>query len=158
METIRVSIYLDDYVLDTLQSFGELGEVTDKILADCMSDIDITSLPSAPPPGKYTKRVELFVSNKDYIELSNMYGRMSKKISLRRVLYWFVDNQMYTVYEGYELKNDSIRQKRYLAKLTDFKKFIDKLRRYFCSDECCDSLEADINIALEEVSGGKHLQ
>ena len=152
MAAIKISIYMDDYVLDVLKAFGELNEVVNKVLDACIDTVDLTELPSCPPLTKDTHRVDVIVTNQTYIDLSEMYGRNSKKFSLRRLLYWFVENSKYEEYEGFvPVQREDVRRTKYMIRACDFKKFVRLLRRYYCSDATCDNLEQALDAVIGEL-------
>ena len=93
---MEFSIYLHDYVIDILHYFGNLEEVINKMLNDLFAaGIDITNKPK-PPNRDDAKRLTVRVTNSEYLKLINLFGINSSVISLRRLLYWFVDNSVYT--------------------------------------------------------------
>lgn len=147
-----VSVYLDNYVLDGLTLFGPLSEVVDKVLTCCISDVDVSELPKAPPITPETRRVNITVTNEEFLMLSDTYGATSKKVSLRRILYWFVDNAMYENYDCFEVnQSKDNRRFRYITRLNDFESFVDKLEKHYCSTDTCVELRSAINKAIGEL-------
>ena len=90
-----MSIYLSDEIADVLKCFGELSEVTNRILkAGSDGVIDIMHKPKIPDKkgGQYYK---IIIEDPDYLELLDTFGPKSSVISIRRLLYWFVENGIY---------------------------------------------------------------
>ena len=94
---MRVSVYLHQSILDELTCYGDLDEVVDKILT--LGERGIIDLENRPPcrPRADAKRVTVNVHNSYYITLVRSYPPKSSQISLRRILYWFVENDMCTL-------------------------------------------------------------
>ena len=90
-----ISIYLHRPIVETLRCFGTLTEVVDKILsAGDDGTIDIMDKPPAPDRNG-AGRYDIDVTNENYLSLLETFSINSPKISIRRLLYWFVDNEMY---------------------------------------------------------------
>ena len=53
--------------------------------------MDKPVIPNRDGASRYT----VDVTNDDYIQLVRMYPENSVRVSLRRLLYWFVENEMY---------------------------------------------------------------
>ena len=81
--------------MDILQCYGSITDVTNRIL-ECGAEglFDIMDKPT-PPPKENGHQVIIDVTEPTYLELVDMYSIRSSRISLRRLLYWFVDNEMY---------------------------------------------------------------
>lgn len=93
---MQLTIYLSDVVYDVLKCYGRLDEVVNKILeAGAEGVIDIMNKPtvSEKRDGHYYK---INITEPCYISLLEMYGTKSSRISLRRLLYWFVENEVYS--------------------------------------------------------------
>ncbi len=90
-----MSIYLSDDVANVLRCYGTLNDVVNKILvAGAEGAIDIMQKP------KITERkgghyYQIRIGEPNYLSLIDIYGASSSKISLRRLLYWFVENEVY---------------------------------------------------------------
>ena len=87
---MRLSVYLHTYVTDTLRMFGDLNDVVDRILCE----VDVEDKPECPDRNG-ANRYNIDVINEEYLALIELHGNRSKNISLRRLLYWFVDNEIY---------------------------------------------------------------
>lgn len=119
---MRMSVYLHDEIYSVLRCFGNLDEVTNKILdAASSGEFDVENKPKVIERSG-ARRYDIDVQNNDYLELYAI-RRNSPSISLRRLLYWFVENEMYE-YLGWEVKSeykDAAYEKR--------KKLITKIRQ-----------------------------
>lgn len=91
---MRVSVYIHQSILDELSCYGELDDVVDKILT--LGENGVIDLENKPPcrPRTDAKRVTIDIHNAYYITLVRSYPRNSSLVSLRRLLYWFVENDM----------------------------------------------------------------
>jgi hypothetical protein len=89
------SIYLHKEIVNVLRSFGDLDIVVNQILAyGAEGYYEVTDKPPAPPrdmAGRYT----ISITDENYLQLLEIYPVNSPKISIRRLLYWFVENEMY---------------------------------------------------------------
>ena len=91
--TVTVRLHEDYY--NVLRTFGELNDVVNAILNHCSAgDISCMDKPQAPSLVG-TARYEVDITNEDYIKLLKTYGQRSQRVSLRRLLYWFVDMEVY---------------------------------------------------------------
>lgn len=92
---MRFSIYLSNDIIDILQCYGSITNVTNRIL-ECGAEglFDIMDKPT-PPPKENGHQVIIDVTEPTYLELVDVYSIRSSRISLRRLLYWFVENEMY---------------------------------------------------------------
>ena len=95
------SVYLHKYVVDTLCLFGDLSVVVNRILQEAADGkIDIIDRPaciSRDGAGRYN----IAINQQDYLELLQCYSVNSPKISIRRIIYWFVD---FAIYEQLDWK------------------------------------------------------
>lgn len=90
------SIYLHRPVAETLLLFGDtLEDSINRILDVCAEGrIDLMDKPACPDRTG-AMRYNIDIKNAYYLDLYNYYPVNSSKISLRRLLYWFVDNEIY---------------------------------------------------------------
>lgn len=90
-----MSVYLHQYVVNTLTLFGDLSDVANNILqAGADGKIEILDRPpciNRDGCGRYN----VDITQQDYLELLQCYPMNSPKISIRRLLYWFVDFAVY---------------------------------------------------------------
>lgn len=93
---LKVHVNLDQTTHDILLAFGKnLSEVVNKILDEYSEgNIDIVNKPMAPSLDG-TRRYTVTIQNEEYEEMYLRYGPTSPFISLRRLLYWFVDEEIY---------------------------------------------------------------
>lgn len=91
---MRISIYLHQYVVDILGQYGELQDVINKILNE--ASVGKFSFEDKPACASRdgASRYDVDVTNKEYLELIMTYPTNSPRISLRRLVYWFVDNEI----------------------------------------------------------------
>lgn len=91
-----ITVYLHDEILTALQHFGTLEEVANRIVDAAVNGVfDSESLEKCPPAGTNTRKYTVNITNREYIEHRNMLGAKSSKVSLRRMLYHFVNNELY---------------------------------------------------------------
>lgn len=127
-----LSVYLSSEIKNILSCYGSLDEVVNKILmAGSQGLIDIMEKPPAPEKkgGTYYR---INIEEPDYISLIETYGAKSSRISLRRLLYWFVENEIYEEL-GWEPSEEFVEEKRnkkYEA-ITELKQALFKIRQYF---------------------------
>ena len=90
-----ISIYLHKEIANTLKTFGTLEEVVNKILiAGAEGNYDITDKPNCVSR-EGARRYEINITEPEYLELLKTFPINSSRISLRRLLYWFVENEIY---------------------------------------------------------------
>lgn len=96
MRTIDVRLHKE--YADILMAFGTLNEVVDILLSYVENgEIDMESLPQ-PPPKDGCSKYMIIVNNAYYENELDTYTTRSSKLSLRRLLYWFVDNEMWEMF------------------------------------------------------------
>lgn len=92
---MKLSIQLHPYIVDTLKMYGELDDVVNKILdASEEGHFDVSGKPDCEDR-QGCSRYEVRIRNETYLSMLKVHGVRSKNISLRRLIYWFVDNEMY---------------------------------------------------------------
>ena len=92
---MKVSIYLHKEIYNTLKMFGDLNDVINKVLeAGAQGNFDVTDKPNSIDRIG-AKRFNVTITEPDYLGLLEIYPINSSKISLRRLLYWFVENEIY---------------------------------------------------------------
>lgn len=118
-----LSVYLHKDRADVLKTFGTLDEVVNRILDACDEGaFDIEGKPECEPRDG-AARYNIKITNESYINMLQSFGVKSKRISLRRLLYWFVDNEVYDEL-GWETVNEyvdssSIKINKIIDDLTD---------------------------------------
>lgn len=93
---MKIKVCIDKDVYERLISFGDISDVVNRILAEGEAgNIQIFDLPSTPlaNPSRYT----VDITNTYYLELYATYGPTCTRISLKRIIQYFVD------IEGYNL-------------------------------------------------------
>lgn len=148
-----VSVYLSDDVKDILSCYGNLNDVVNKILeAGAQGVIDIMCKPTAPDKtgGHY---YAIYVKEPNYIELIETYGTKSSKVSLRRLLYWFVENEIYAElgWEPNEIFVNTTDNKSYDA-LMELKNVLYKTSKHFPAHKTeFDQFKNLLNTIEEEI-------
>jgi hypothetical protein len=90
-----LSVYLHRDRVDVLKMFGDLNDVINRILDESdEGHFDIMNKP-IPPSREGAARYNVVINNENYLHMLKMFGIKSKQISLRRLVYWFVDNEIY---------------------------------------------------------------
>lgn len=104
---MKLSIYLHSDIVDVLKTYGKLDDVVNSMLdAADEGEFEIENKPSCRPrdgAGRY----DINVTNATYLSLLNTYGVKSKAISLRRLIYWFVENEIFNEI-GWDTVNDYV--------------------------------------------------
>lgn len=96
---IKVNVTISEEYYKILRLFGTMDEVVQKalVLAE-RGEIDFEDCPYVQQYGRL-KHVVVTVDNPYYETLRSLYGATSTKISINRLLYYIVDNELYEVYE-----------------------------------------------------------
>lgn len=130
------SIYLHKEIAETLMCYGDLSEVVNRILNLAEEGAyDIIDLPSCQPRDGAT-RYNIDVTSEYYNSLVATFPANSARISLRRLLYWFVEQEMYDQLEWVpNAAYESSDKKRILKKLSKARSDLSKLTRILNSDE-----------------------
>lgn len=103
---MRISVYLSDSIINELTSYGPLDEVVDNILQlGETGQIDLEQRPKCKNR-EHDRRVDIDVTNMYYLELMTHYPPNSSNISLRRLLYWFVENDLCSMLTPSNVQND----------------------------------------------------
>lgn len=93
---MKITVYLSYPVIEVLTCLGpSLDDVVNKILA--YGEQGLFDIENKPPVGAKTggKRCKINVTNQHYIDLLATLGEKSNHISLRRLLHWFVEEEIY---------------------------------------------------------------
>lgn len=124
-------IYLHRPIVAVLKCYGELDEVINRVLSEAANGkFDIMDKPAAPPrqgAGVYA----INITEPNYLELIKVYSIYSPKVSLRRILYWFVENEIYNELD-WEIVNNYVdkSQKIFTNKLNIIVDELEKATRY----------------------------
>ena len=130
------SVYLHKNVSEILMCYGELSEVVNRILSLAEEGvIDIVDMPRCQPRVGAT-RYDIDITSEYYLSLAKTFPPNSSRISLRRLLYWFVESEVYDEL-GWTVKSqyDSDEKRRILRKLTTIKSDMAKLTRMLNMEE-----------------------
>lgn len=101
-----VSIYLERYAIDVMECYGTINDVVNRMLDAADGDTcDVFDKPSAGPRTIDSVRVDIDVTNDDYLQLMDTFPSNSPRISLRRYIHWFIDNEM-PQFLGWEVVNE----------------------------------------------------
>lgn len=93
------SIYLHKHIAETLTCYGDLSEVVNKILETSEQGIfDVVDMPKCESREGATRYL-INITNETYLQLVASFPPNSPRISIRRLLYWFVEQEMYEVLE-----------------------------------------------------------
>lgn len=89
-----MSVYIERYALDVIKCFGKVDDVINRMLdAATGEEFDVFDKPSAGPRSD-SVRVNVNIVNEEYIALVESMPANSPRISLRRYVHWFIDNEM----------------------------------------------------------------
>lgn len=148
---MKTSIYLHRYIYDILRQFGEINDVVNRLLdAGSTGELDIYSKPPCPKPGRECSRYEIDITNTDYLKMKSIMGANSNFISLRRLLYWFVEHEIYVDLGWRTVKYVNKNTLAAINKLKKAKELIDNAM--FVVDERSKQLQIEgISTKLGEV-------
>ena len=126
----QYNVYLHKYVRDILSQFGDVNAVVNHIVDEAMAGrINLYGLDKAPARSSGDMCQYTFtIANEQYNELVDAHGPRSSLVSLRRIIYTFVDNEMYV-----DLGWKTIHQPNvdaYTASLTRLADTVRKLGEY----------------------------
>lgn len=136
------SIYLHKPIAQTLKCFGELSDVVNRILAaGSEGSFDLVDCPPCPSREGAT-RYNIDVTDETYISLVESFPMNSSRISLRRILYWFVENEFYDVLEWVPVNNYKDEEKvKLLNKISSIYSQLHKLKLKLNSSTEDDALK-----------------
>lgn len=91
------NLYIHPSAADVLYCFGEIGDVVNRIIDELYArNVDIESCCREPAPDQSgCRHYKVDIKNADYEALRAAYPAKSSKVSLRRLVNWFVVNEMY---------------------------------------------------------------
>lgn len=94
-----ITISLDDFTANIMQHYGSISDVTNRILQlGSEGAIPLMDLPPVAIPKSSCKQYKVNVTDENYIGLCETYGTKSMRISLRRIVYWFIENEQYEIF------------------------------------------------------------
>ena len=95
---IKVNIAISDEYYKILRLFGTMDEVVQKALELAeKGDINIEDCPYVQQFGRL-KHLVVTIDNEFYESLRALHGATSTKVSINRLLYYIVDNELYEEY------------------------------------------------------------
>lgn len=148
---MRVSIYLHRDIVETLKMFGDLSTVVNRVLAELYEDRGLTDYPKCVDR-QGAARYEVDVTDENYLRAYTLYGPSSPRASLRRILYYFVNNEIYAEL-GWEAVNeyDNKNKNRIRKKLADICDICNKIDlQYDFLDEYMDKIRGIVQDAIKE--------
>ena len=148
-----VSVYLHKPIAETLKCFGDLSNVINKIYdAAGEGTIDVMDKPKVPSR-EGASRYDIDITSEYYMELLVAFPANSSRISIRRLLYWFVENEVYELLNWEPVHEYvSIDKERILKKLNHIYSLYDKMYMLLSTEERLIANPIKNNlIQLEEV-------
>ena len=152
---MKFSIYLHKPIADTLKCYGDLSEITNKILSlGEQGLIILTDKPNVPDRQGAT-RYDIEVTNESYLSLVKSYPINSCRVSLRRLLYWFVENELYNEF-GWKIVNsyvdtDKLKQVKKVDKCLEL---IERLHNTCPYEDLCNEIVEKLNTLKEVIKNG----
>lgn len=128
---MKLTVYLADEIVDVLNCYGDLNQVVNKMLeAGANGLIDIMDKPKVPERkgGHY---YQIDIQEPNYLSLLESFGTKSSKISLRRLIYWFIENEIYSELD-WEVTDEFVESKvsKNYDFLMDLKRDVFKLSKH----------------------------
>lgn len=103
----KIDVRLHEDYYNVLTQFGTLDQVVDKAInAIEAGSIDLDCIPACPPLTGTHKYI-VTVDNLFYDDLVQIYGSHSNRISMRRILYYIVDSELYSTLHWEPVRNTS---------------------------------------------------
>lgn len=91
-----INLLIDDGTADLIRYYGSIPQVVNRILQHgAVGEIPLMDLPSVKLPDHNVKQYKVNVTDANYLQLCEIYGTKSARISLRRIVYWFMENEKY---------------------------------------------------------------
>ena len=157
---MQFSIYLHKPIAETLMCYGNLSDVVNKILdASEEGAFDIIDRPRCPARDGAT-RYNIEVKSEYYLTMLENYPINSPRISLRRILYWFVEQEIYDEL-GWEVTSEycNKEKEKMLKKLDNIISDFTKLALSFNSEEkdftCSTGLKENLNKLRNLIDNGR---
>ena len=146
---MKVSVYLHDEIYGILRCYGDINTVVNRILDEASAGaFDVMDKPNVPSRAG-ARRFDVDITNRDYLELLYTYPQNSCRISLRRLLYWFVENEMYEILDWQvtdDYRDKDFDKRNRLVKST--RQMLERLHR-ICNGNDKDLTEQALNLIKE---------
>lgn len=135
----KYSLYLHQEIIDLLECFGELSDVINRLLEECIDKgLIYQDVISNAPDRDGARRIDVFIKYDNICQLANL--------RVRSIVYWFVENEIYTEL-GWQMRNDyGKKQKQKIEK--QFNLTISNLRKL---DELCNGKVKDVIDIIEKI-------
>lgn len=105
---MTLHIYLHEDIVRILRMIdANLNNAVNIVLEKLFCNNFPTDIPSCRQRDPECSLYAIKVWNEDYLILLSTHSKNSSKFSLRRLLYWFVENEMYEAYDIRLQYNDS---------------------------------------------------
>lgn len=99
-EIMLMNVVLDNGTVSLMRYFGDLSDVANRILAHgAKGEIPLMDLPQAQSVSSDCKQYKLNITDSNYLELCDTFGIRSQRVSLRRIICWFMDNEKYVDFQ-----------------------------------------------------------
>jgi hypothetical protein len=150
---MTISLYLHEEYINILRCFGNIDEAIDRLLEECeIGNIELMDHDAAPSR-EGAMRINVNVTNEYYLDLYYKFGSNSKRISLRRLIYWFIDN---AVYDSLQWNTTSeyvnSKKEKYRRKINDACSILTKVKKDLPTKDR-ELLEIALSY-IEKIKGG----
>lgn len=146
-----MSVYLHPPIANLLRCFGDLDTVVNKILQEGEAgNIQLENLePCQDRVG--ASRYDINITNEYYLALLDTYPQNSAKISLRRILYSFVENEIYEEL-GWSATHEYIdtKRKKLRNKIIRIKSDVSKLQKD-TRHQACETILTLLDNIMEDI-------
>ena len=107
---MRINLSVPDDVAAMMEMFGDVSEVTNKILH--LAETEQISVMNKPAVNdiQHPRKLSILVNNEYYEDLVLTYGITSRNISLKRLLCWFFETEQYLQF-NWKPKNEYINKR-----------------------------------------------
>lgn len=138
-------LHLHRRLIETLEQFGDLSDVTNRILRLAADGYyDIHNKPACPPR-KGCVYCAIDVTEPTYLAEYNLRGPLDRSISLRRLLYWFVDNEMYNEL-SWQVVDDTTRADKIAQNITMARKALSNAKQLANAETCAKLTTIDTEL------------
>lgn len=148
---MRAVLYLPASMANTLRLFGDLSDVVNRILdAGFNGDTGILDCPECGDRHGCAQYV-VNVTNEEYLELVANYGRSNTRISLRRIIYDFVNNERY-IDLGWKMTKQAMARFEHCDANNCFRTVLEKLNKISALNNDNNYITTEINRICKEVT------